>query len=77
MHNLTETAVQFVVSFKLQPQKRCASFIDTRLRAGTRTRFLNLPWVIARGKEPHSAGVTDPEEAASSLRHVPLPGLLL
>lgn len=33
-------------------KKRCARLHWHRLRAGTRNRFLNLPWVTAKGKQP-------------------------
>lgn len=75
LHNLTETAVQWVVSFKLQPQKDVPAFIDTKLGAGTRNRFLNLPWVAAKGKQPLLSRVsqTTEEEAAPLKQLAPQP----
>lgn len=41
-------------------KKDVPGFIDTKLRAGTRNRFLILPWVTAKGKQPPSAGSPGP-----------------
>lgn len=59
-------------------KKDVPGFIDTRLRAGTRNSFLNLPWVTAKGKPPRSAGSHGPlRRQWASLKQLSLPGPLL
>lgn len=55
-------------------KKDVPGFTDTRLRAGTRNSFLNLPWVTAKGTPPRSAGSHGPlRRQWASLKQLSLP----
>lgn len=60
LHNLTETAVQWVVSFKLQPQKEMYQPSRTQSCGQEHeTGSLNLPWAAVKGKQSFQQGLMD------------------